>query len=265
MASVQPEQHIAVVTGAGSGVGAAVARALGKAGWNVAVVGRRQNRIDGVAASTRDAGGNAEAFNCDVSDPAAVERMHAQVLARLGRASVLVNAAGVFEEVVTIKDSDPQKWIETVRINTHGPYLTSRLFMIDMIAQGWGRIVNVSSAASLVPPAGVSSAYQLSKVALNFFTRQLAAELKDTGVTANVLHPGEVKTEMWESLKQQAIARGKDGEGMLKWAKMVEETGGDPPEKTADLILKLIDPATEPVNGQFLWIADGLKRPMPAW
>jgi NAD(P)-dependent dehydrogenase (short-subunit alcohol dehydrogenase family) len=102
-------------------------------------------------------------------------------------------------------------------------------------------------------------------VALNWFTRQLAAELNGSGVTANVMHPGEVKSEMWATLKEEAARRGKDGEAMLKWAKMVEETGGDPPEKTADLILKLIDPSGPPINGQFLWIADGMKRPMETW
>jgi NAD(P)-dependent dehydrogenase (short-subunit alcohol dehydrogenase family) len=253
------------VTGAGSGVGACVARALGKAGCAVAVVGRRPQRIEPVSSDIRSAGGKAIAFNCDVSNPAAVSQLHRDVSERLGAVNVLVNAAGVFEEIVSIRESDPARWINTLQINTIGPYLTCRAFMEEMIRQGWGRIINISSAASVVPPAGVSSAYQLSKVALNWFTRQLAAELNGSGVTANVMHPGEVKSEMWATLKEEAARRGKDGEAMLKWAKMVEETGGDPPEKTADLILKLIDPSGPPINGQFLWIADGMKRPMETW
>jgi NAD(P)-dependent dehydrogenase (short-subunit alcohol dehydrogenase family) len=265
VSSLRPAHFVAVVTGAGSGVGTAVARALGKAGCAVAVVGRRPQRIEPVSSDIRSAGGQAIAFNCDVSKPAAVDQLHRDVSEKLGSVNVLVNAAGVFEEIVSIRESDPARWINTLQINTVGPYLTCRAFMQEMIQQGWGRIINISSAASVVPPAGVSSAYQLSKVALNWFTRQLAAELDGSGVTANVMHPGEVKTEMWATLKEEAARRGKDGEGMLKWAKMVEETGGDPPEKTADLILKLIDPSRPPINGQFLWIADGMKRPMETW
>jgi NAD(P)-dependent dehydrogenase (short-subunit alcohol dehydrogenase family) len=73
-----------------------------------------------------------------------------------------------------------------------------------MVDAGWGRIVNVSSAAALAPPGPLNSAYATSKVALNQLTRQLAAELVGTGVTANVIHPGEVKTEMWADIRDKA-------------------------------------------------------------
>jgi NAD(P)-dependent dehydrogenase (short-subunit alcohol dehydrogenase family) len=265
VSSARTAQFVAVVTGAGSGIGTVVAAALARHGCDVAVVGRRSDRIEKVSAEICAAGGKAAAFACDVRDPAAVQSLYRDVSSKFGKTSILVNGAGVFEEIVSIRESDPAKWIDTIQVNTIGPYLTSRAFMGDMISQKWGRIINISSAASVVGPVGVSSAYQLSKVALNWFTRQLAAELEGTGVTANAMHPGEVKTEMWASLKEQAAARGKAGVGMLKWAKLVEDTGGDPPEKTAELILKLIDPASDSVTGQFLWIANGLKRPVQTW
>jgi 3-oxoacyl-[acyl-carrier protein] reductase len=107
--------------------------------------------------------------------------------------------------------------------------------------------------------------YQLSKVSLNFFTRQLAVELKGTGVTANAIHPGEVQTEMWSAIKENATMRPESAQNMLSWSKWVEETGGDPPEKTADLVLELLTPTADTLNGQFLWIKEGLKKPMPSW
>ena len=255
----------ALVTGAGSGVGEAVARALAQRGHKVALVGRRRERLEQIVTHIVAAGGTAAAFPCDVADAAAVEALKAAVLARFGAPQILFNGAGMFGECLTIGESSPDVWLETLRINTHGPYLACRAFMGEMIRTGWGRIFNVSSAAALSPVFNVSSAYQLSKVALNHFTRQLAQELTGTGVTANVLHPGEVKTEMFAAIKADAASRTGPGRDMLKWVEKVERTGGDPAEKTADLVLEMLAPENDAVTGQFLWIKDGLKAPMPSW
>jgi NAD(P)-dependent dehydrogenase (short-subunit alcohol dehydrogenase family) len=132
-----------------------------------------------------------------------------------------------------------------------------------MIEAAWGRIVNVSSAASLHPPAAFNSAYSTSKVALNHFTRSLAVELARTGVTANVIHPGDIKTEMFEDIRDQAERFGV--EGYLNWVKWMDETGGDPVDKAADLVLRLMADEAASVNGRFLWIEDGLQKPIPSW
>jgi 3-oxoacyl-[acyl-carrier protein] reductase len=254
---------IAVITGAGSGLGEYVAKALAGKGMSVALVGRRADRLAEVARSIRDAGGKAMPFPCDVTNPRDVATLHARVRGSMGVATLLFNGAGVFGEVVPILESDPDRWLAALSTNVAGPYLMCRAFTPGMIENRWGRIINVSSAAAFHPPFGHSSAYQLTKVALNWFTRQLAAELSGSGVTVNVIHPGEVKTEMWASIKAESEAKG--NQGMLSWAKMVEETGGDPPEKTVELVLDLLDPRSDGLSGQFLWIRDGLKKPMPTW
>jgi NAD(P)-dependent dehydrogenase (short-subunit alcohol dehydrogenase family) len=134
-----------------------------------------------------------------------------------------------------------------------------------MIARGWGRIINFSSAASLHPPGPLNSAYGTSKVALNQFTRHLAAELAGTGVTANVIHPGEVKTDMWATIRAAAETAGPLAEPLRAWAESVERTGGDDPQKAVDLVLELIDEKSVGTSGQFLWIADGTQRPLASW
>jgi 3-oxoacyl-[acyl-carrier protein] reductase len=260
---MNPRDIVAVVTGAGSGVGSCVARALAAKGAAVALVGRRKDRLDLVADEIMAARGRAMVAPCDVGDQKWIHVLHEEVTQKLGLVTVLFNGAGIFGQVLPISQSDPDEWIQTLRINLIGPYLMCRTFVNGMIEKGWGRIINVSSAASIMPPGGHSSAYQLSKVALNQLTRELAAELKDTGVTANVLHPGEVKTEMWAFIKSESARLGNDG--MQSWAKMVEETGGDPPEKTAELVLDLIGPDSAQINGEFLWIRDGIKKPSPTW
>ena len=256
---------IAVVTGAGSGVGEAIARKLAIQGVKVALVGRTAAKLDRVLQSIRKARGQADVFPCDVADPDQVEGLKAAVVERFGDPQVLVNNAGLHCELVPISETTPRKWIETFGVNAIGPYLTCRAFMNEMISQGWGRIINVTSAASLGQPGYVGAVYQLSKVALNHFTRQLAAELEGTGVTANVIHPGEVKTEMWAAIKADAMSRTGLGRDALKWADMVEKTGGDPPEKAAELVLELLTPKGDTINGQFLWIKDGIQKPKPTW
>ncbi len=264
--STDPKANLtALVTGAGSGVGEAVARALAARGHRIALVGRRADRLAHVAAAIAAAGGTAAAFPCDVANAADVDSLAADVGARFGPPQILFNGAGLFGECLPIAESTPEVWEQTLRINALGPYLVCRAFMAGMVAKGWGRILNVSSAAALSPVYHVSSAYQLSKVALNHFTRQLAQELAGTGVTANVLHPGEVKTEMFAAIKADAASRTGEGRNMLKWVEKVELSGGDPPEKTADLVLDLLRPENDAATGQFLWIKDGLKAPMPSW
>jgi NAD(P)-dependent dehydrogenase (short-subunit alcohol dehydrogenase family) len=134
-----------------------------------------------------------------------------------------------------------------------------------MLEQGWGRIVNFTSAASLHPPGALNSAYATSKVALNQFTRHLAAELAGSGVTANVIHPGDVKTDMWADIQAQATQAGPIGEEYLQWTRWVEQTGGDDRGKAAELVLQLMSDQAASTTGQFLWIEDGLQAPIPSW
>ena len=256
---------IAVVTGAGSGVGEAVAVELARHSIQVILVGRTEAKLWRVAQAIHAAGGMAGVFACDVADPARVAALQEHVTARYGTPQILFNGAGLHCELVPIHETTPEQWIETFQTNTVGPYLICRAFLGGMLQQGWGRIINVSSAASLSEPGNIGAVYQLSKVTLNHFTRQLAQEVAGTGVTANAIHPGEVKTEMWAAIKADASTRGGHGQDTLGWANWVEETGGDPPEKTAELVMELLSPAGDSINGQFMWIRDGLRKPKPTW
>jgi NAD(P)-dependent dehydrogenase (short-subunit alcohol dehydrogenase family) len=134
-----------------------------------------------------------------------------------------------------------------------------------MIQNRWGRIINFTSAAALHPPGPLNSAYATSKAALNQFTRHLAAELEGTGVTANVIHPGDVKTDMWAAIRAEAQRMGPEAEAYRDWVRWVEQTGGDDPQKAADLVLRLLGDEAAGTNGKFLWIEGGLQSPIPSW
>lgn len=263
---MQPwHEKIAVVTGASRGIGRAVAVGLAQAGVRVVLVARGAMQLGTTKSLIDQAGGAAWAMPADIGQPAAVEALKVQILAQVGPPSILINAAGIFGPIQLIQESDPALWLETLQTNTIAPYLTCRALVGGMIEQGWGRIINVSSAAALHTPGPTNSAYGTSKAALNHFTRHLAAELAGTGVTANVIHPGEVKTEMWADIRDQAEQLGPEAAGYRRWAQWVGETGGDPPEKSVDLVFKLLGDAAATINGQFLWIEGGLQSPISSW
>ena len=256
---------VAVVTGASRGVGRHIAIRLAGDGATVALLARSEAGLESTRKMLAGSGARALAVQVDVANPESVNRVKEIIEGDLGAPSILVNAAGVFGPISLVKDSDPAAWIETIMINTVAPYLTCRAFVDGMIRVGWGRIVNLTSAAALHEPGPINSAYGTSKAALNQFTRHLASELKGTGVTANVIHPGDVKTDMWAYIKTASEHLGSAADAYIQWVNWVEKTGGDDPEKAADLVADLMSNEAKDVNGRFLWIKDGLQKPIPSW
>ena len=257
--------RVAVVTGAGRGLGRAVAVALARRGHPVVGVARNPVQLAETADLILAVGGRMVSRPADVADPDAVESLAAFVRDQFGPPSILVNAAGIFGPIALIRDTDPRAWVQTVMIDGIAPYLTIRQFVGDMVDAGWGRIVNVTSAASLHPPGPLNSAYGTAKVALNQLTRHLAAEIEGTGVTANVIHPGDVKTDMWQDIRDRVAVMGPEADAYRQWAAWVEETGGDPPDKAVDLVLRLTSDEGADVNGRFCWVDDPLQAPIPSW
>lgn len=256
---------VAVVTGAGRGLGRRISIGLARQGARVAGVARSGEQLDESAALCAEVGGNMLPLTADVANPSSVQALAADVRERLGAPVILVNAAGVFGPISLIRDSDPDEWIRTLMVDAVSAYLTSRALIGGMIEAGWGRIVNVTSAASLHPPGPLNSAYATAKVALNQLTRHLAAELAGTGVTANVIHPGDVKTDMWADIRNKIEPLGPEADAYRQWVSWVEETGGDPPEKAVDLVLRIMGPDYDEVTGRFLWVEDPLQPPIASW
>jgi NAD(P)-dependent dehydrogenase (short-subunit alcohol dehydrogenase family) len=259
------EGKVAVVTGASRGLGQRVAWRLAGLGASVALLARSEAALRETQRQMPAGSPRSLVVPVELMDPVSIEKAKVLIENTLGAPSILINAAGVFGPISLIKDSDPAAWIDTILINTIAPYLTCRAFVGAMVDRGSGRIVNVTSAAALHTPGPLNSAYATSKVALNQFTRHLAAELKGTGVTANVIHPGDVKTEMWTDIKQASERLGALAEPYTQWAKWVEQTGGDDPEKAADLVAELVSDEAAEVTGRFLWIRDGLQEPIASW
>jgi NAD(P)-dependent dehydrogenase (short-subunit alcohol dehydrogenase family) len=248
---------LALVTGASRGIGREIALALASAGHQVIAVSRTPNKDETNKNITSIAG--------DISELAFVTELHKQVQRDHGDVEILVNAAGIFGPIALIKDSDPHQWLETMMIDAISCYYTSRAFLPAMLEARWGRIINLSSAAALHQPGKLNSAYATAKVALNQLTRHLAAEISGSGVTANVMHPGDVRSEMWADIAAKADALGEAGVDYASWVDWVEKTGGDDPRKAADLVMKIVSDDSANINGQFLWIDNPLQAPIESW
>ena len=257
--------RVAVVTGAGRGLGRAVAIALAGRGHPVVGVARDAAQLAETADLASGAGGRMLTRPADVADTAAVAELGDFVRTQLGPPAILVNAAGMFGPIAFVRDTAPDDWVRTVMVDGIAPFLTINQFVGGMIDAGWGRIVNITSAASLHPPGPLNSAYATAKVALNQLTRHVAAEIEGTGVTANVIHPGDVKTDMWQDIRDRVAMMGPEAEPYRQWADWVAETGGDPPSKAVELVLRLTSDEGADINGRFCWIEEPLQAPIPSW
>jgi 3-oxoacyl-[acyl-carrier protein] reductase len=187
--------QVAVVTGAGRGIGAAIAEKLASMGTTVVVCGRTQASLQKVAASIIEAGGRAEAMGCDVADLRSVEAMAQAVEKKFGRLDILVNNAGVGAFATPLHKMHPEEWERVMHTNLRGVYYCIRSFAEMMIKAGQGHIVNISSLAGKnALPNG--AAYAASKWGLNGLTYSVAEELRGHGIRVSVVCPGSVDTEL---------------------------------------------------------------------
>jgi short-subunit dehydrogenase len=184
-----------VVTGASSGIGEALARALAARGARVALVARRGDRLEAVVREIAAAGGEAEPHVCDVSHAEAVARTHDAVVASLGPVEWLVNAAGYVRHVM-FADHDPADVERMTRTNYLGAVAWIQAVLPAMRAARCGAILNVSSFAGVVPQPD-EAAYSATKAALTSVSEALSYELEGDGVHVMVVHPVLVRTEMF--------------------------------------------------------------------
>ena len=194
------EGLVAVVTGSSRGIGKGIARIFAAQGARVAVVARSEEeggRLPGnihlTVKEIQDAGGQATAFRCDVTDEEQVEALAAAVVEAYGRIDVLVNNAGV-QVNVGLLDLQTRHWDLTMRVNLRGPFLCCKHMVPIMSRQRIGSIINITSgAAERVRPNGIS--YSVTKAGLNMMTLGLAQELEEHNIAVNALNPGGIKTE----------------------------------------------------------------------
>lgn len=194
--------RVAVVTGGGRGIGRAVAVRLANEGANVAISYRSNDTAaEEVAEEVRAAGAQCEIFKGDVASHEDVDVLFKRVGEALGPVEILVNNAGLTRDNLMMRMKESE-FDEVLSTNLKGTYLCTRAALRPMIRARWGRIVNVSSVVGLVGNVGQAN-YAASKAGIIGFTKSVAREVAQRGITANVVAPGYVETELTSSLSEE--------------------------------------------------------------
>jgi 3-oxoacyl-[acyl-carrier protein] reductase len=243
----QLANQIAVVTGAGRGIGRAIALKFAAEGADVVCVSRTQENSEKVAAEIRALGRRAWALAVDVSDSAAVSAAAGKILADCGKIDILVNNAGVTRDGLLMRMSD-EDWDAVLDTNLKGAFHFTREFFRVFAKHRAGRIINISSVIGLIGNPGQCN-YAASKAGLIGFTQSVARELASRGVTVNAIAPGFIETDMTSDLNAELKAN------ILKQIPMGKFGSA---EDIADAALFLASPSARYVTGQVLTVDGGM-------
>jgi NAD(P)-dependent dehydrogenase (short-subunit alcohol dehydrogenase family) len=238
------------VTGAGAGIGRATALRLAREGANVVVADRHADTADAVVAEITAAGGHALAVVGDLSDQAIVDRVVTSTLEAFGSIDVLVNNAGIMDDMTGPHEVSDAVWERVLRVNLTAPFLLTRAVIPHMLATGRGAIVNTASEASLRGSAA-GTAYTASKHGVVGLTKSCAIVYRDKGIRTNAVTPGGVTTSLEVHVQPDAVGLAAVGGYMGNIGRMAEA------EEVASVIVFLASDAASNVNGAIVPVDNG--------
>ena len=196
--------RVAIVTGAGRGIGKAIALLLASKGANVVVATQTPKTAEQTTSEIQEAGGDALSISLDVSNRKSVDEMLNQALKKFGRIDILVNVAGL-STLTPLEDLEEDEWDRVLSVNLKGVYLCARAVLPTMMDQQYGRIISVSSISGRYGRSQMSVAYSASKAGVLGFTRSVAKRYGEYGITANAIAPGTIVTDMNRNLPQETL------------------------------------------------------------
>ena len=245
------DKRIAVVTGAGQGIGAAIAQALGEAGATVIVTDMMADRVAESLANLKKLNINALGMTLDVTKSADVDRVAAQVVKDHGRVDILVNNAGVAKSNVKAEDTSDDHWRFHMNVNVDGVFWCCRAFGKQMLKQGKGSIVNIGSMSGfIVNKPQEQSFYNASKAAVHHMTRSLAAEWASRGVRVNAVAPTYIETPLTK------FGMTEDPQMYQTWLDMTPMGRVGQPDEIASVVHFLASDAASLMTGSIV-LADG--------
>jgi len=194
---------VALVTGGGSGIGKAIAKALLAEGCKVIINGRNEEKLE---QAKTELGSNVESMVCDVTDESQVENTFSSIISNYDRCDILINNAGMAAKAKA-HEMKYETWKKVINVNLNGAFLCAREAMKIMIKQKSGRIINIGSISGQMSRPE-NAAYTASKFGLEGLTRALALEGRDHGIAVSILHPGNVGTDIWKGREEIAEREG---------------------------------------------------------
>jgi len=251
-------EHVALVTGAGSGIGRACAEKLAAEGAQVAVVGHSPESAADTVAAITEAGGVAEGFGAELSDPDAVRRLFDQVAVRWGRLHTVVANAGINGVWAPLGDLTVEEWNKTIAVNLTGTFLTLKHSLPLLRAAGGGSVIVTSSVngTRMFSNAG-ASAYATSKAGQVALAKMAAVELASDRIRVNVICPGSIETDIDQSTVQRGTERlGPPAEYPQGQIPLTGTTPGSS-QQVADLVWFLASDASSHITGTEVWIDGG--------
>jgi 3-hydroxybutyrate dehydrogenase len=248
---------VAAITGAGRGLGRAIALSLAKEGAKVALMSRTLSEVASLAQEIKAAGGEARACFCDVADTTSIGAAFEEVKGTLGGVDIFVASAGIAPSASFVR-TDLGLWESTLRVNLTGAFLCAKAVTPGMLERKWGRIIFIASTAAKKGYA-YTSAYCASKHGLLGLTRSMAIELAESGVTINAICPGFVDTPMTSANIERIVQ--KTGRSAQEARRALEELSPQKrlvtPEEVAHIAVSLCDENSKGITGQGIVIAGG--------
>lgn len=247
--SIDLSGKTAIVTGAGRGLGKAIAISLASAGAKVALAARTKEQLEGTAHQIEKAGGHAIAVPTDVTSEEDVALLIKLALNELGGIHILVNNAGI-ERAAPLLETTVEDWDRVMKVNLRGMFLPTRAAGPTLIDQKWGRVLNMSSVGGTTIAAPNNSPYHASKAGAILFTKSLAMEWARYNITVNALAPGWFQTEMLDSIMKGDEAKKE------RYRKAIPARRFGQPEELGPLAAYLCSDLSSYITGQ-AFIVDG--------